>query len=241
MTPATDPARDDAQPTDPTAPLAQEPTMPDNKPTPPETPASQRPSTPPKPPQTPLAVQLVDKVVEGMVCYLAFRLVLVGKVDGITGLGAMVGIALGQSGIRALGARVGLPQTGAVGMLVLAAGGALGLLAPHAPAVADAARTLGQRGHVRGGLLAVLAVVALAVLGATAQGCGPARETVMRLAPGVPEVSGCAPSTQRCNGAVPEVCSSSGRWWPSLPVRPDGSQRECVSCVVEDGVAGCAL
>lgn len=72
-------------------------------------------------------------------------------------------------------------------------------------------------------------------------GCGPARETVMRLAPGVPEVSGCAATTQRCNGAVPEVCSSSGRWWPSLPVRPDGTQRACVSCVVEDSVAGCAL
>lgn len=99
----------------------------------------------------------------------------------------------------------------------------------------------GQRGHARVGVLAVVVAVALALGLALVVGCGPARETVMRLAPGVPEPSGCAATTQRCNGAVPEVCSSSGRWWPSLPVRPDGTQRACVSCVVEDGVAGCAL
>ena len=96
-----------------------------------------------------------------------------------------------------------------------------------------------ERGHARTG--ALLAVVVLALGAYLVVGCGPAREAVMRVAPGVPEAVGCAAGTQRCNGQLPEVCSSSGRWWPSLPVRPDGSQRECVSCVVEDGVAGCVL
>lgn len=241
MTTPTDPARDDAQTINTTAPVEAQTEIPMADTAPPAPAEAARPSSPPKTPQTPLAVQLVDKIVEGMVCYLAFRLVLVGKVDGITGLGAMVGIALGQSGIRALGARIGLPQTGAVGMLVLAGAGLLGAAAPHAPVVADAASTLGQRGHVRGGVLALLAVVALAVLGATAQGCRTGREVVMRAAPGVPDPVGCVAGTQRCDGQVPQVCSASGRWWPSLPVRPDGSQRVCGACVVEDGVAGCSL
>ena len=96
-----------------------------------------------------------------------------------------------------------------------------------------------ERGSARPGALLVVVVLALGAY--LVVGCGPAREAVMRAAPGVPEVSGCVAGTQRCDGQVPQVCSSSGRWWPSLPVRPDGSQRECVSCVVEDGVAGCAL
>lgn len=95
-----------------------------------------------------------------------------------------------------------------------------------------------ERGSARPG--AMLAVVVLALGAYLVVGCGPAREAVMRAAPGVPSPSGCTPGTQRCDGQLPEVCSSSGRWWPSLPVRPDGTQRECVSCVVEDGVAGCA-
>lgn len=100
-----------------------------------------------------------------------------------------------------------------------------------------------ERGSARVGVLVVLALgvlLAALPLGLVVSGCGPAREVVMRAAPGVPEASGCAAGTQRCSGQVPEVCSSSGRWWPSLPVRPDGSQRECVACIVEDGIAGCA-
>lgn len=96
-----------------------------------------------------------------------------------------------------------------------------------------------ERGSARPGALLVVVVLALGAY--LVVGCGPAREAVMRAAPGVPEAVGCVAGTQRCDGQLPEVCSSSGRWWPSLPVRPDGSQRECVSCVVEDGIAGCAL
>jgi len=226
-TPAADPARDDAQSTDPTAPLAQEPTMPDPV----------RPTSTPPPALDPWLARM-DRVVDVIAILVLGYMCTTGRLGGEITAGAIVAVAGVQTGLRQISAARGGPGVGAVGALLLAVG--LGAAA-HAPAVADAARTLGQRGHVRGGLLAVLAVVALAVLGATAQGCGPARETVMRLAPGVPEPSGCAAGTQRCNGAVPEVCSSSGRWWPSLPVRPDGSQRACVMCVVEDGVAGCAL
>lgn len=227
--------RDNA-PTDPTAPTAPEAQesipMAETAPT-----APARATSTPPPALDPWLARMdriVDLVAIGALTALCLRHQLGGEITA----GAIVAVAGVQTGLRQISAARGGPGVGAVGALLLAVG--LGA-ATHAPAVADAARTLGQRGHVRGGLLAVLAVVALAVLGATAQGCGPARETVMRLAPGVPEVSGCAPSTQRCNGAVPEVCSSSGRWWPSLPVRPDGTQRACVSCVVEDGVAGCAL
>ena len=95
-----------------------------------------------------------------------------------------------------------------------------------------------ERGHARPGALLVLVALAAGLYLAT--GCRTAREVVMRAAPGVPEVSGCIEGSQRCNGQLPEVCSASGRWWPSLPPRPDGTQRVCVSCVVEDGVAGCA-
>ena len=227
MTTPTDPARDPAHTTDP------ETTMPDDK-TPPEAPAP-RPSQPPAlDPWLARMDRVVDLVAIAALTLLCLRHQLGGEITA----GAIVAVAGVQTGLRQINAARGSAAVGAAGMLLLSLG--LGAV-QHAPAVADAARSLGQRGHVRGGLLALLAVVALAVLGATAQGCGPAREAVMRVAPGVPEAVGCAAGTQRCNGQLPEVCSSSGRWWPSLPVRPDGSQRECVSCVVEDGVAGCAL
>ena len=96
-----------------------------------------------------------------------------------------------------------------------------------------------ERGSARPGALLVVVVLALGAY--LVVGCGPAREAVMRAAPGVPDPVGCVAGTQRCDGQVPQVCSASGRWWPSLPVRPDGSQRECGACVVEDGVAGCSL
>jgi len=95
------------------------------------------------------------------------------------------------------------------------------------------------------GALVVLLVVGL-VAGAVTNGCDPIREGVMRITPGVPSPSPCVPDSQRCAGAVPEVCSQSSmgntRWWPSLSLRADGTQRVCSNgCVVDDaGVAGCA-
>lgn len=47
--------------------------------------------------------------------------------------------------------------------------------------------------------------------------CHPMREVVMRVAPGVPSASGCVAPASRCEGAVPVVCSASGRWWPATP------------------------
>ena len=207
--------------------------MPDDKPAPEA--LAPRPSQPPV--LDPWLARM-DRVVDVIAILVLGYICTTGRLSGEITAGAIVAVAGVQTGLRQINAARGTAAVGAAGMVLLSLG--LGAV-QHAPAVADAARSLGQRGHVRGGLLAVLAVVALAVLGATAQGRGPAREAVMRAAPGVPEAVGCAAGTQRCNGQLPEVCSSSGRWWPSLPVRPDGSQRECVSCVVEDGVAGCAL
>jgi len=103
----------------------------------------------------------------------------------------------------------------------------------------------GQSGRAHLGALVVLLVVGLGA-GAVTNGCDPIREGVMRITPGVPSPSPCVPDSQRCAGAVPEVCSQSSmgntRWWPSLSLRADGTQRVCSNgCVVDDaGVAGCA-
>ncbi len=179
----------------------------------------------------------MDRVVDLVAIAALTALCLRHQLGGEITAGAIVAVAGVHTGLRQISAARGGPGVGAVGALLLAVG--LGAAA-HAPVVADAAHTLGQRGHARGGVLALLAVLGLVALGLS-EGCRTGREAVMRAAPGVPEPSGCAATTQRCNGQVPEVCSASGRWWPSLPVRPDGTQRACVSCVVEDGVAGCAL
>ena len=95
-------------------------------------------------------------------------------------------------------------------------------------------------------LRAALVVIAVIVAVGVVDGCDPIREGVMRVTTGVPEPSACVPDSQRCAGAVPEVCSQSSmgntRWWPSLSLRADGTQRVCSNgCVVDDaGVAGCA-
>lgn len=103
-----------------------------------------------------------------------------------------------------------------------------------------------------------LAVLALAVthgtlralrsvlLAALVLGCGPGRELVMRVTPGVPPPVGCSPAgASRCEGRVPVVCSASGRWWPATPAGapcpygcavqggPDGG----AYCAAEDGGA----
>lgn len=120
--------------------------------------------------------------------------------------------------------------------------------APRASLVPSAIppRDNGQRGSASfGAMVYLLAVVFIGVGGAvcvlSTPGCGPAREAVMRAASGVPDPSNCTPETWRCHGTTPEVCSSSGRWWPSLPRREDGSPRTCLDgCSIDgNGVAGC--
>jgi len=75
--------------------------------------------------------------------------------------------------------------------------------------------------------------------------CGAAREALMTATPGVPQLEhGVDGGTNRCNGAVPEVCVTSGsgvRCWPSLQRDARGRQRVCTSgCALDDaGVAVC--
>ena len=90
-------------------------------------------------------------------------------------------------------------------------------------------------------LRVTLALLAVGIFVGDVCGCEPIREGVMVLTPGVPPRSDCAEGTQRCAGAVPEVCSASHRWWSALPPRADGTPRACAGgCSVTDaGVAVC--
>lgn len=98
----------------------------------------------------------------------------------------------------------------------------------------------GSSGRASVGALVALAVggpVALLPVAAAAPGCGPGRELVMRVAPGVPSPSSCSPAgASRCEGAVPVVCSASGRWWPATPASAPCAR----GCVVGDAGAYCA-
>lgn len=96
-----------------------------------------------------------------------------------------------------------------------------------------------ERGFARPAVLALILFLALMPLFV---GCETVREGVMRIAPGVPSRTDCEAGTQRCSAdQVPEVCSGSGRWWPALSRRADGSQRVCTGgCALTDaGVAVC--
>lgn len=91
----------------------------------------------------------------------------------------------------------------------------------------------GQSGRATVGALVILAAVGL--VGVTA--CPRAREAVLDTQS--PRVA-CAPTSQRCHDGAPEVCSATGRWWPAMPVAPDGSPRRCaVACEVVGGIARC--
>lgn len=75
-------------------------------------------------------------------------------------------------------------------------------------------------------------ILLVALAAATSMGCPWVRETALTAAPNVPAPSGCTLGDQRCNGAVPEVCSGSGRWYPSLPTHASGAPRNCAGgCV----------
>jgi hypothetical protein len=99
--------------------------------------------------------------------------------------------------------------------------------------------------------LARLAVIAAAfaigaaralILGATIVlvGCPAVREGVMRVTPGVPPPSGCSPvGASRCEGAVPVVCSGTGRWWPATPTG-EACAHGCAVLDGPDGGAYCA-
>lgn len=191
--------RDNA-PTDPTAPEAQESIpMAETAPT-----APARATSTPPPALDPWLARMdrvVDLVAIGALTALCLRHQLGGEITA----GAIVAVAGVQTGLRQISAARGGPGVGAVGALLLAVG--LGA-ATHAPAVADAARTLGQRGHVRGGLLAVLVLPLLA----------------LAACPRLPPPDECTPAAWRCAGDRPERCSPGRRWTPlgDLPCAATG-------------------
>lgn len=91
----------------------------------------------------------------------------------------------------------------------------------------------GQSGRATVAPLVLLALVGSLGLAA----CPRAREAVLDTQS--PRVA-CAPTSQRCHDGAPEVCSRAGRWWPAMPVAPDGSPRRCaVACEVVGGIARC--
>ena len=136
-----------------------------------------------------------------------------------------------------------------------AAGRVVDQVAPLVPATDPAAPRetqappppSGQSGRASVGALLVLSgiVILVTMVGAVLTGCPQVRELVMGATTGVPDPTPCVVDTHRCNGAIPEVCSRSNgertRWWPSLALRADGTQRTCAGgCALDDaGVAGC--
>lgn len=148
--PTTDPARDDAQVDNESK--SKEPTMTDTAPLPtPEVPAAIAPEAPPttpppRGPVVPTVVLVLDKVSETIGACIIGALAWHRVVGAELAVGAIVLLLTGNNGIRALGASRGGAGLGVVGLLLLAAGGALGILAPHAPAVADAAAAMARRG-----------------------------------------------------------------------------------------------
>jgi hypothetical protein len=83
--------------------------------------------------------------------------------------------------------------------------------------------------------VAVLALLSLSGLSA----CPRVREAIVDTQS--PRV-GCEVGAQRCRDGAPEVCSSSGRWWPAMPPAADGSPRRCAGlCEVAEGVARCGV
>lgn len=99
---------------------------------------------------------------------------------------------------------------------------------------------------VTGSLGVLCAVIALA---AWSQGCMSARRFVLDHTDGVPARVQCTPRTQVCvltdaGVYLPSVYSDECRPWPTLPLRPNGTQRTCAAgegCVVEadGGLAHC--
>lgn len=123
---------------------------------------------------------------------------------------------------------------GAVNRLLRSTGrDPLFLPAPPPPRASAPSGRSGEAGRATVATLMLLALVGLAGLAA----CPRAREAVLDTQS--PRVA-CAADTQRCHDGAPEVCSRAGRWWPALPVAPDGSPRRCaVACEVVGGIARC--
>ena len=101
----------------------------------------------------------------------------------------------------------------------------------------------GQNGSAPVAALAVVSALGAALaFGLMLSGCPVVREGVMQVTPGVPDRSDCAEGAYRCNANVPEACSATHRWWPTIPRDPSGAQRVCPAgcAVAASGVAYCA-
>ena len=210
----------------PPAPAAVVPRAEEPLPAPPAAPAPAAAQFTPsgRPLSVPVVVQAIDRLGDIVGVIAVAHLCALGKIGGVEAcivIGAILGVG---TGLRQAGARVGAaPGLSVVGLLLLGLGR---WLAPAAGA-AELARVSGVFG-----LVAVLALSA----------CGPARDALMAVTPGVPPASGCTTGNHRCNGAVPEVCSETGRWWPALPRDAQGAQRACPAgcAMTADGAAYCA-
>ena len=210
----------------PPAPAAVVPRAEEPLPAPPAAPAPATAQFTPsgRPLSVPVVVQAIDRLGDIVGVIAVAHLCALGKIGGVEAcivIGAILGVG---TGLRQAGARVGAaPGLSVVGLLLLGLGR---WLAPAAGA-AELARVSGVFG-----LVAVLALSA----------CGPARDALMAVTPGVPPASGCTTGNHRCNGAVPEVCSETGRWWPALPRDAQGAQRACPAgcAMTADGAAYCA-
>lgn len=125
---------------------------------------------------------------------------------------------------------------------------------PPAPIeVYDATKT--QRGSVDLATVAAIVTGSLGVLcagialAAWSQGCTATRRFVLDHTDGVPARVQCTPRTQVCvltdaGVYLPSVYSDECRPWPTMPLRPNGTQRTCAAgegCVVEadGGLAHC--
>lgn len=101
-----------------------------------------------------------------------------------------------------------------------------------------------QGGFARVSIVALVLFIFLVPALLASVGCRPMRELVMRAAPGVPdpEPTPCVEGAWRCRGEVPEYCSDSHRFWPSLARNADGSQRVCrAGCAINDAGVGVCL
>ena len=189
-------------------------------------------------PSVPVVVQVIDKMTAVAAILALTILALEGKFTveiaaAILAAGAVDSIPRGIASARGKSVEGG-SGAAALGIVGL---GLLGALSAGSDAP-QGQHTAGEsRAAAMPGVLAILGL--LFVLGAQAVACGPAREAIVDTQS--PRV-GCTAGAQRCEAAAPEVCSAAGRWWPALPVSPDGSPRRCAGpCEVVDGVARCGM
>lgn len=158
----------------------------------------------------PASVQVLDKLGELAGILVIGALCLLGRVDGMVAVGAILAIVGVNAGLRKVGDRVAGPGQGlgVIGLLVAAASGYGAQLLQGARVALPA-------------LLGVLSALLLICLGA----CRP----------NLPPVSGCEPNATSCRDGRPAVCSPSQRW--HVPERACASVG---AVCVEQPVAHCA-